>query len=161
MLKNVFLTTVGAVVALSIGAAGAYFTAQVQVPDSVIRGGRVAVSAEPTSAPLSIEALAPGTTSLRPFTVVNDGTLPADVVVTAVKKAGITEFYDALTCRVTCGGLELYNGTLAALKTTALRLAPGARGDLRFEVGLPADASNALSDDYAKVSLYVDAEQAH
>ena len=37
----------------------------------------------------------------------------------------------------------------------------GARGELRFDVGLPADASNALASSYAKVTLYVDAEQAH
>ncbi len=28
-------------------------------------------------------------------------------------------------------------------------------------VGLPADAGNSLLDDYARLSLYVDAEQAH
>jgi hypothetical protein len=59
------------------------------------------------------------------------------------------------------GGVELYNGPLATMRTTALRLAPGARGEFRFEVGLPAEAGNTLAEDYAKVSLYVDAEQAH
>ncbi len=161
MLRKIIATTAGALLALSIGAAGAYFTAQVQVPDSVIKGGSVAVSAEPTSAPLSIDALAPGTTAMRPMTVVNDGALPADIIVTASKKAGVTEFYEALTCRVTCGGVELYNGSLSAMKTAAIRLAPGARGEMRFEIGLPADAGNSLAEDYAKLSLYVDAEQAH
>ena len=161
MIRHALIAAVGAVLALSVGAAGAYFTAQIQVPDSVIKGGRVELSAEPTSAPLAIDSLAPGTVAVRPFTVVNDGTLPADVVVSAAKKAGITAFYDALTCKVTCGGIELYSGTLAGLRTAGLRLAPGARGDMRFEIGLPADAGNDLADDYAKVSLYVDAEQAH
>lgn len=161
MIRKVFTTVVGAVLALSIGAAGAYFTAQVQVPDSMIRAGSVAVSTEPTSAPLSIETLAPGGAAVRPMSVLNDGTLPVDVTVTASKKAGITEFYEALTCRATCAGTELYSGPLAGLRTLPLRLAPGARGELRFEVGLPSDAGNTLAEDYVKLSLYVDAEQAH
>jgi len=161
MLRRLTTTLIGALLALSVGAAGAYFTAQLQVPDSVIRGGTVAVSSEPTTAPLAIDALAPGTTAVRPMTVINDGTLPADIVVTPSKKAGITEFYEALTCRVTCGGVELYNGPMAAMRTAAIRLAPGARGELRFEVGLPADAGNTLAADYVRLSLYVDAEQAH
>lgn len=161
MLKRILIAVTGAVAALSIGAAGAYFTAQIQVPDSVIRGGSVEVSAEPTSAPLAIESLAPGETVSRTLTVVNDGTLAADVIVTPAKKAGITAFYEALTCRVTCGGAQLYDGPLSTMKTTAVRLAADARGEMRFDVGLPADAGNELADDYAKVTLYVDAEQAH
>lgn len=147
--------------ALSIGAAGAYFTAQVQVPDSMIRAGSVAISTEPTSAPLSIDSLAPGTVSVRPMSVLNTGSLASDVVVTASKKAGITEFYEALTCRVTCEGVELYDGKLSAMRTAPLRLSPGARADMRFEVGMPAEAGNSLTNDYVKLSLYVDAEQAH
>lgn len=160
MFRKFALTAVGALFALSIGAAGAYFTTQVQVADSVIRAGTVAVSAEPTTAPLSIDSLAPGVTSVRPLTVVNDGTLPVDVIVTASKKAGITEFYDALTCRVTCAGTEVYDGSLTALRTTPVRLSPAARSEWRFEVGLPASAGNGLAGDYVKLSLYVDAEQA-
>ncbi len=158
--KKIATTALGAMLALSVGAAGAYFTAQVQVPESVIRAGTVAVSAEPTSAPLSIESLAPGTVVERPLTVLNNGSLPVDVRITASKKAGITEFYEALTCRVAYGDTELYNGRLAALKTAPVRLAPGARGEVRFQVGLPAEAGNSLAGDYVKVSLYVDAEQA-
>lgn len=161
MFKKILTAGVGALLALSVGAAGAYFTAQVQVPESVIKAGSVAVSTEPTAAALSIESLAPGQTCIRPLTVVNDGTLPVDVVVTSSKKAGVTEFYEAITCRATCGGVELYNGTLSGLRTSAVRLAAGARGELKFEVGLPAEAGNALAGDYAKLSLYVDAEQAH
>ena len=161
MFKRVLFAVVGAGAAIAVGAAGAYFTAQVQVADSMIRAGAVSVSTVPTSAPLAIDALAPGATAVRPMAVVNDGSLPVDVVVSAVKKAGITEFYDALTCRVSCGGTPVYDGPLSALKTTPLRLAPGARGDMRFEVGLPAEATNTLAEDYTKVSLYVDAEQAH
>lgn len=161
MFKKMLAVTAGALIALSIGAAGAYFTAQIQVADSVIKAGAVAISSEPTSAPLSIEALAPGTSAVRPLTVLNDGSLPADVIVTAQKKAGITDFYEALTCTVTCGESQLYSGPLSAMRTTAVRLAPGARGELRFEVSLPASAGNELVEDYAKVSLYVDAEQAH
>ena len=161
MIRKTAMTAAGALLALSIGAAGAYFTAQVQVPDSMIRAGSVALSTEPTSAPLSIDSLAPGTSVAKPLAVVNDGTLPTDVVVTASKKAGITDFYEALTCTVTCGDTGLYAGSLSTMRTAALRIAPGARGDLKFEVGLPATADNALAEDYAKVSLYVDGEQAH
>lgn len=161
MIKRVLLTAIGAFAALSVGAAGAYFAAQVQVPDSVIRAGAVAVSTVPTTAPLSVDALAPGTSAVRSLMVHNDGSLPSNVVVTASKKAGITEFYDALAARVSCSGTDVYNGRLAALRTAPLRLAPGAQGDLRFEISLPATATNALADDYARVSLYIDAEQAH
>jgi hypothetical protein len=161
MIRKAITTMLGALLALGVGAAGAYFTTQVQIPDSVIRGGTVAVSTEPTVAPLSIEALAPGVTTVRPLSVMNSGTLPCDVVVTSSKKAGITEFYEALECRVTCGDAELYTGKMSALRTAAVRLAPGARGDLRFEVSLPADAGNSLANDYAKLSLYIDAEQVH
>lgn len=161
MFKRALFSIVGAVAALCIGAAGAYFTAQVQVADSVIKAGAVAISTVPTTAPLSVSALAPGETAVRPLAIVNDGSLPSDVVVSAKKSAGITEFFDALTVRVSDNDVELYNGPLSAMKSTPLRLAPGARGDLRFEIGLPAEASNSLSSDYAKVTVYVDAEQAH
>jgi hypothetical protein len=161
MLKRATLSVLGALLALSIGAAGAYFTAQVQVADSVIKAGDVAISTVPTTAPLSIDALAPGETAIRPLAVVNDGSLASDIVVSAQKKAGTTAFFDALTARVSCAGTELYNGPLSEMKTASLRLAPGARGDLRFEIGLPAESENDLADTYAKVSLYVDAEQAH
>jgi hypothetical protein len=161
MYKRVLLSAIGAFSALCIGAAGAYFTAQIQVADSVIRSGAVAISTVPTTSPLTIDALAPGETAVRPLAVVNDGSLPADISVSAQKKAGITEFFNLLTVRVSCNGTELYNGALSAMKTAPLRLASGARGDLKFELGLPADATNASSGDYAKVSLYVDAEQAH
>lgn len=161
MIKRMLFAIVGACAAIAVGAAGAYFAAQVQVPESVIRAGSVAISTLPTSAPLAIDALAPGATETRPMSVVNDGSLPVDVVATASKKAGITEFYDALNCRVSCAGTSVYEGPLAKLRTAPLRIAPGARGELRFEVSLPATATDSLAGDYAKVSLYIDAEQAH
>jgi len=161
MMKRILLTAIGALAAMSVGAAGTYFAAQVQVADSVIQAGSVAVSTVPTTAPLSVSAMAPGTVSVRSLSIVNDGALPSDIVVTASKKAGITEFYEALGARVSCSGTEVYSGSLSALRTAPLRLAPGARSDLRFEVSLPATATNSLAGDYARVSLYVDAEQAH
>jgi len=161
MFKKVVFSVIGAVLAVSIGAAGAYFTAQVQVPDSIIRAGSVAISTEPTSAPLAIDSLAPGTTVPRSLTVLNDGSLPISVVVTAAKKAGITEFYEALTCRASVDGTQLYDGPLSMLRTLPLQLGAGARGELRFDVGLPETVGNTIAGDYAKVSLYVDAEQSH
>ena len=136
MFKRVLTTAIGALLALSMGAASAYFTAQIKVPDSVIKAGAVAVSAEPTSAALSIESLAPGTSALRSLAVVNDGSLPVDVVVTPSKTAGITAFYESLSCTVTSGNLPLYAGPFSQMKTQALRMSPGARGDIRFEIGL-------------------------
>lgn len=161
MFRKALFSLIGAIAALAIGAAGAYFTAQVQVPDSVIRAGSVSVSTLPTSAPLAIDSLAPGTSAVRPMSVVNDGALASDIIVTAKKSAGISEFYDALDCTVTCGDAELYSGKLSSLRTAPLRLATGSRGELHFEVGIPATSTNTLASDYAKVSLYVDAEQAH
>ena len=161
MFRKLIYSMLGALAAISIGAAGAYFTTQVQVPDSLIKAGNVAISTEPTSAPLSLESLAPGSTSIRSLSVQNTGSLPVDVVVTAVKKAGITDFYNALTCRVSSAETLLYEGPLSTLQSAPFRLNAGTRGDLRFEVGLPAQAGNDLADDYAKVSLYLDAEQSH
>jgi hypothetical protein len=117
------------------------------------------VSTEPTAAAVSIDALAPGSAVTRTLTVVNDGTLPSRAVVTAVKKAGITAFYDALTVRVTSAGAVLYEGALGLMRTTPLTLAPGARCQIDFAIGLPATAGNDLAGDYAKLTLYVDAEQ--
>ncbi|NTW29489.1 MAG: hypothetical protein HGA39_09045 [Coriobacteriia bacterium] len=161
MLRKILLTALGAISALAIGSAGAYFTTQVQVPDSVIRAGSVAISTLPTATPLAIDALAPGATVARTMSIYNDGSLPCDVIVTASKKAGITEFYAALTAQVSCAGTQLYSGPLSAMSTTALRLSPGASCEYVFEIGLPASATNSLAEDYVKLSLYVDAEQAH
>jgi hypothetical protein len=161
MFKRSLFTLIGALTALAVGAAGAYFTAQIQSPDSMIRAGSVAISTLPTSAPLAIDALAPGTSAVRPMSVVNDGSLASDIIVTVKKVSGITDFYNALECTVTCGEMPLYAGKFSAMRTLPLRLAPGARGELRFEVGLPTEAGNDLVSDYTKVTLYVDAEQAH
>lgn len=161
MIRNAIITALGAVLALSVGAASAYFTTQLQVPDSIIRAGTIAISTEPTSAPLSLDSLGPGITTTRTMNVVNDGSLPVDVTVTASKKAGITEFYEALNVKVMSGETELYAGPLSQMRTRPLRFAPGSRTELRFEVSLPSTAGNNLIGDYVKVSLYLDGEQAH
>jgi hypothetical protein len=158
MRRFVFATFVVLTV-MMVGVAGAYFTAQAQVPDSVIRAGSVSVSTEPTAAAISIDALAPGSVVSRTLSVINDGLLPARIVVTAAKKAGITDFYDALTVRVTSGGSVLYEGALGLMRTAPLTLAPGARCQIDFAIGLPSTAGNDLAGDYARVTLYVDAEQ--
>ncbi|MDO8916194.1 MAG: TasA family protein [Coriobacteriia bacterium] len=158
MRKTLFVVA-ALIAALTVGAAGAYFTAQAQVPENVIRAGTFAISTEPTSAALSIDALAPGMSVTKPVVVLNDGVLPAQFVVTAAKKAGITEFYDALLVRVTSEGTLLYDGSMLALRTTPLTVASGARKQLDFAVSLPATAGNELAGDYAKLTLYVDAEQ--
>jgi hypothetical protein len=156
------LIVAGALVAtLMFGAAGAYFTAQAQVAENVISAGTVAISTEPTSAALSIAALAPGATVTKSLTVVNSGDLAVDYVVTAAKKSGITEFFEALTCRVVADGSVVYEGPLSALRTTPLALGVGARAQLLVSVGIPASAGNELAGDYTKVSLYIDAEQVH
>jgi hypothetical protein len=160
-MRKFLLLVAAGLATLSIGAAGAYFTGQAQVPENVIKAGSVAISTEPTSAALSIESLAPGTTATRSLSVLNDGDLPVTVVVTCAKKAGITDFYDALTCRVTAGGTALYEGPLSAMRTNALTLQAAARSEMQFAVGLPDTAGNDLAGDYAKLTLYVDAEQVH
>jgi predicted ribosomally synthesized peptide with SipW-like signal peptide len=158
-MRKVLFVVAAIIAALSVGTAGAYFSAQAQVPENVIRAGTFAISTEPTSSALSIDALAPGVSVTKPVAVVNDGVLPAQFVVTAAKKAGITEFWEALNVRVTSEGALLYEGTMSALRTTPVTLEPGARRQLDFAVSLPVTAGNELAGDYAKLTLYVDAEQ--
>jgi len=160
-MKRVVLFLLSCLAALSLGAAGAYFTSQAQVPDNTIRAGEVAISTEPTSAAISMDALAPGVTMTKPLTVVNTGGLPLNFVVTAAKKAGITEFYEALDCRVTSDGALLYEGPLTTLKTVPLSLPAGARTQVQVAMSLPVSAGNELAGDYVKLTLYIDAEQVH
>jgi len=140
---------------------GSVFTGQSEVPDNIIKSGAVSVSTEPTSAAISIESLAPGGIVERSVSVLNSGSLPSSVVVTAAKKAGITDFYNALTCRVTSNGVAIYDGPLSLLRTEAFELAPGATSRLGFAIGMPATAGNDLAGDYVKITLYFDAEQVH
>lgn len=158
-MRKVLVVLAVAVLAASAGAAGAYFTGQAQVPENMIRAGSVEVSTEPTSAALSMEAVAPGAVQWRPLTVGNDGQLPVSVVVTNLKKAGITDFYEALEVTATVDGQVVYEGPLSQMRTAPFTLAPGARGAMRFGVSLPATATNGLAGDYVKTTLYVDAEQ--
>lgn len=160
-MKRFTAIAIGAALALGMTFASTYFTGQAQVPENVVRAGAVEVSTEPTSAALSIESLAPGSVQSRSLSVRNTGSLASDIVVTGAKKAGITDFYNALTCEVSRGDTKLYTGPLNALRTAPVTLAPGEQGVLRFSVGLPADAGNDLAQDYAKLTLYVDAEQVH
>jgi hypothetical protein len=152
---------IGMALVWSMCGAGAYFTDQAEVPDNVVRAGTLSVSTEPTSAALSVNALAPGETVQRIVTVVNDGQLAENVVITGAKKMGITDFYNALTCRVTAAGALLYEGPMNALKTTPVLIEPATRTNMVFAVGLPAEAGNDLAGDYVRMTLYVDAAQAH
>jgi hypothetical protein len=162
MKRRIMIAALAAVTGLAcLGGAGAFFTGRAEVPDNVIRAGAVAVSTEPTSAALSIDALAPGSSCERAVTVVNSGTLPSTVVVTGAKKAGITDFYNALTCEAAADGVPVYSGRLAELRTVPFEIAPGARARMTFKIGLPASAGNDLAGDYVKLSLYFDAEQVH
>jgi len=160
-MKRGFLLACAAALALLLGTAGAYFTGETMVQDNVISAGSVAVSAEPTAAALSIDALAPGQTVTRPLAVANCGTLPCTVVVTGAKKAGITAFYEALECTVTHEGSVVYGGPVTGLRTLPVNIDVGGREELRFTVSLPADVGNDLAGDYVKLTLYVGAEQVH
>jgi len=144
---------------LSAGGARAYFTAQTEVKDNVITAGTVAASVEPTVAALSIAPLAPGETVIRTVDVSNTGALAFDAVTTVAKKAGYTDLWNALVCRVTCEGVELYDGPLATMLTKPVRVAPGATAQVDYAIGLPPEAGNDLQGDYVRASLYVDAEQ--
>lgn len=161
MYKRFLFALVGALCALSVGAASAYFTAELQVPDSVITAGTVSLSSLPASAPLSIEGMAPGVKAKRSMTVVNDGTMSSRVIMTAEKKAGITDFYDALNCQVVHNSENFYNGPLSGLRTTQFSMLPGTERSFDFYVSMPATQTNSLQGDYAKVSLYLNAEQVH
>jgi len=144
---------------LAVGGARAYFTAQTEVKDNVISAGSVAMSVEPTSAALSINPIAPGETVIRTVDITNTGALACDVATSAAKKAGYTDFWNALACRVTHEGTEVYAGALATMRTTPIRIAPGQKTTLRYSLSLPAEAGNDLQGDYVRASLYVDAEQ--
>jgi predicted ribosomally synthesized peptide with SipW-like signal peptide len=158
--KKTLLLVVAGLLALSVGTAGAYFTDQASVPDNVIRAGTVEVSTVPTSSALSEEGIAPGATYTKQLTISNTGSLDADCVVTAAKKAGYTDFYEALTCVVTRDGRKLYEGPLSALRTAPVRVTAGSSAAMEFAYGLPPTAENGLAGDYVKLTLYVDAEQA-
>ncbi|MBN1193476.1 MAG: hypothetical protein JXA36_07295 [Coriobacteriia bacterium] len=144
---------------VSAGGARAYFTAQTEMKDSVITAGSVAVSVEPTSAALTIDALAPGETVSRTLEVRNTGTLGFDAITTAAKKAGITDFWNALQCRASCEGVELYNGPLSTMRTAPVRVPTGGTARVTYAISLPPDAGNDLQGDYVKASVYIDAEQ--
>jgi hypothetical protein len=144
---------------LGAGLTGAYFTGQAKVADNLVKAGSVAVSTEPTVAALSIPSLSPGGVVERPLTVINNGSLPIDLTLSAAKSAGITAFWDALTVKAEGPAGALYEGPLTGMKTTPLRLEPGQRAQLVFGVGLPSAVGNDLAGDYVKFSVVVDAEQ--
>jgi hypothetical protein len=139
----------------------AYFTAQTELKDSLITAGTVEVSVEPTSAALTIDALAPGETVSRTIEVRNTGSLAFDAVTTASKKAGITDFWNALQCRVSSGGTELYTGPLSAMRSLPVKVPSGGTVAMTYAISLPSDAGNDLQGDYVRASIYVDAEQSH
>lgn len=160
-MKRMFVYAALMAAMLSMGGARAYFTAQSEVKDNIITVGSVAMSVEPTAAALSVAPLAPGETITRAIEVRNEGVLAVDAVTTVAKKAGYSDLWSALTCRVTCDGVELYAGPISALRTLPVRITPGSTVSLQYAIGLPADAQNDLQGDYVKASLYVDAEQVH
>jgi predicted ribosomally synthesized peptide with SipW-like signal peptide len=157
--KRAFVLALGILFAVLVGTASAYFTAQTQIPDNVIRAGTVDLSSIPATSALSIDGLAPGGTSTRTLMFVNDGTLVVDAVVTGAKKMGITDFYNSLTVRVLHGEREVYDGAMSALRTLPVTVGAGKSEELSFEVGLPATAGNDLEGDYVRMTIYVDAEQ--
>ncbi|HET6498289.1 MAG TPA: TasA family protein [Coriobacteriia bacterium] len=158
-MKRAVLLTCALALAGSVGFATAYFTAQVSVPDNVIRAGTVAVTAAPVSEAISMENLAPGQSQSRVLTVTNTGSLPVDVSVTEARRAGITEFYQALRCSASSGGQALYDGALSGMATAPVRLAPGQSAEIEFAVLIPAEAGNSLIGDYVRLTLYVNASQ--
>lgn len=160
-MKRVLVCAALVAAVLSIGGARAYFTAQTEMKDNVVTAGTVTVSVEPTSAALTIDSLAPGETVTRSIQIANTGTLAVDAITTSAKKAGITDFWNALTCRVTKEGVTLYEGPLATLRTTPIRIDKGGSATVSYAITLPPEADNGLQGDYVKLSVYVDAEQVH
>ncbi len=159
-MKRMVLLACAMALAGSIGFAGAYFTAQRSVPDNVISAGTIAVTAAPEAGAISMENLAPGQSQTRMLTVTNTGTLPVEVSVTEAKRAGITEFYNALACAASTGGQPLYEGALAGMATKPVRIEPGQSAEIEFAITIPAQAGNSLIGDYVRLTLYVDAVQA-
>jgi hypothetical protein len=53
----------------------------------------------------------------------------------------------------------LYDGALAGMSTSPVRIEPGQSAELEFAVTIPADAGNNLLGDYVRLTLYVDAAQ--
>jgi predicted ribosomally synthesized peptide with SipW-like signal peptide len=159
-MKRVLIVAGMVAAVLSAGGARAYFTAQTEIKDNVITAGTVAVAVEPAEAALSVGPVAPGEAVTRTVEVKNTGVLAFDAVTTVAKKAGYTDLWNTLTCRVTCAGVQLYDGPLAALRSKPLRVAPGQAAQIEYAIGLPATAGNDLQGDYVRASLYVDAEQA-
>ena len=158
-MKKVVVWLLAALLLVAAGSAGAYFTAQTKVADNVVTAGEMTLAAEPASAALSIDGLAPGASVTKPLTVANNGSMPLGVVMTATKTAGITDFWNALTCRVACDGVSLYDGPISALRTTPLTVQPNTRPVLQVTIGLPEAAGNDLAGDYVKFTAYIDAEQ--
>ncbi len=158
-MKRVLLVAAVVAAALSVGGARAYFTAQAEVKDNVITAGTLGVSVEPSAAALCIEPIAPGVTVTRSVGVSNTGSLALDAVTTIAKKAGYTDLWNMLECRVTCEGAVLYEGVLSSMRTQAVRIAPGRTATVEYAIGLPAEAGNELQGDYVRATLYVDAEQ--
>jgi predicted ribosomally synthesized peptide with SipW-like signal peptide len=155
----VFALIVAAV--LSVGGARAYFTAQTEIKDNIITAGTVEASVEPTAGALSVPSLAPGQVATRTVRVTNIGVLPVNAVTTMAKKAGYTAFWSALQCTATCDGVVLYTGPVSAMQTAPVRIEPGQSALLEYSLSLPADVGNDLQGDYARASLYIDAEQAY
>lgn len=159
VVKRIWLFVAGVVLVVCSSAASAYFTAQTQIPDNVIRAGSVAVTSVPTTSALTAENIAPGVPFARMLTVRNTGSLSSNFVVTGAKKAGTTAFYDALLVRVSHENRLVYDGPLNKLKTAPIELGPGESAALIFEITLPETAGNALANTYVRMTLYVDAEQ--
>lgn len=158
-MKRLIVLACSMALAGSVGFAGAYFTAQTSVPDNVIRAGSISVAATPVSEAISIENLAPGKSESRTLTLTNTGSLPVNATVTESKKAGITEFYNGLTCTASSGGQPIYDGALAGMATAPVRIEPGQSVEVEFAMMIPAEGGNSLSGDYVRLTLYVDATQ--
>jgi predicted ribosomally synthesized peptide with SipW-like signal peptide len=160
-MKRLLVATALVATVLSAGGARAYFTAQTEIKDNVITAGTVALTVEPAEAALTVGPVAPGETITRTVDVKNTGVLGFDAVTTVAKKAGYTDLWNALACRVTCDGTQVYDGPLATMRTLPIRVAPGQTARVTYAIGLPAEAGNDLQGDYVRASLYVDVEQAH
>jgi len=158
-MKKLLVCLFGAALVVCIGFASAYFNARVTVPENVIRAGSLSVASVPASSAISAENIAPGVLVTREFAIRNTGTLASNVVVTGVRRSGITAFYDALLVRVSNGSQVIYEGKLNALRTAPVKIAAGDSVNLTFAMTLPADAPDSLMGDHVNLTLYVDAEQ--
>jgi hypothetical protein len=173
------LLAVGVVAGAPWALTHAIFTDSQTVGSNVFSTGSVDISSSPTSALLSLSAMAPGDKVTAPISVSNAGTLQLRYAMTT-SISGSTTLSDGLTLAVKSGvttcsdaafgadGTSVYSGTLTAgaignpvsgSDTGDRTLNASASETLCFQVSLPTTATNSLQSLSATATFTFAAEQ--